>query len=83
MNFELSALPILNYSILSFEFPIHNSSTPHRVSDNSCSGKRLYEPSAKLLIQNSKLHSNSPLLVSVPRPRRSNGDRDGRVGIQR
>lgn len=50
---------------------------------NSCSGKRLYEPSAKLLIQNSKLHSNSPLLVSVPHPRRSNGDRDGRVGRQR
>lgn len=52
-------------------------------ADNSCSGKRLYEPSAKLLIQNSKLHSNSPLLVSVPHPRRSNGDRDGRAGRQR
>lgn len=52
-------------------------------TQNSCSGKRLYEPSAKLLIQNSKLRSNSPPLVSVPRPRRSNGDRDGRAGRQR
>ena len=39
---------------------LHNSTSPK--ADNSCSGKRLYEPSAKLKIQNSKLDKGIPVL---------------------
>ncbi len=39
---------------------LHNSTSPK--ADNSCSGKRLYEPSAKLKTQNSKLDKGVPVL---------------------
>ena len=39
---------------------LHNSTSPK--ADNSCSGKRLYEPSAKLTIQNSKIDKGIPVL---------------------
>ena len=39
---------------------LHNSTSPK--ADNSCSSKRLYEPSAKLKTQNSKLDKGIPVL---------------------
>ena len=39
---------------------LHNSISPK--ADNSCSGKRLYEPSAKFKTQNSKLDKGIPVL---------------------
>lgn len=64
-SFEMENLERKQCGMLNVECGVNNSSLDNSQSasaDNSCSGKRLYEPSAKLKIQNSKFRER-PLTV--------------------